>query len=133
MPAKTGGTRYRRGGLYAADMAAYSRLLAEDPDLSNEGEIAGLKEKLAMAIRQELSSKQRLYILLYYAEGLNMAQIGEQMGVDKSTVSRTIRRAEANLRRCLRFGAANLLEQTGFSAPSRTVSQLAKREGYENI
>ena len=48
-------------------------------------------------------------MLLYYGEGLNMNEIGEREGVDKSTVSRTIRRGEERLRRCLRYGAKRLL------------------------
>ena len=47
--------------------------------------------------------------MLYYAEGLNMREIGERLGVDKSTVSRTIKRGERRLRRCLRYGAESLL------------------------
>ena len=42
---------------------------------------------------------------------MNMRQIGERMGVNKSTVSRTIKRGEARLRRCLRYGADRLLEE----------------------
>ena len=38
-----------------------------------------------------------------------MNQIGERMGVDKSTVSRTIKRGELRLRRCLRYGAKRFL------------------------
>ena len=53
---------------------------------------------------------QREYLLLYYAEGLNLRKIGERLGVDPSTVSRTIKRGEARLRRCLRYGAAVLLD-----------------------
>ena len=42
---------------------------------------------------------------MYYAQGMNMREIGEQLGVDKSTVSRTIKRGERRLQRCLRYGA----------------------------
>ena len=38
-----------------------------------------------------------------------MRQIGQELGVDKSTVSRTIKRGEARLRRCLRYGAGAFL------------------------
>ena len=48
-------------------------------------------------------------LALYYAQGLTMPEIGRRLGVNKSTVSRTIRRGEARLRRCLRYGAARLL------------------------
>ena len=83
------GTRYRRGGLYAADMAVYARALSEEN--TNADTMKTLRENVLIAIRQELTGKQREYIQLYYAEGLNMSQIGERVGVDKSTVSRTIK------------------------------------------
>ncbi len=38
-----------------------------------------------------------------------MSQIGARLGVDKSTVSRTIKRGEKRLRRCLRYGARRFL------------------------
>jgi len=124
------GTRYRRGGLYAADMTVYARALSEEN--TNGETLQRLKRNLLIAMRQELSERQREYIQLYYVEGLNMKQIGERTGVDKSTVSRTIRRGEEQLRRCLRFGAANLLDQAGVKTPYHSVRNLAKREGYEN-
>ena len=34
-----------------------------------------------------------------------MREIGQSLGVDKSTVSRTIKRGERRLQRCLRYGA----------------------------
>ena len=51
----------------------------------------------------------REFLLLYYAQGLNMRQIGERLGVDKSTVSRNIKRGERRLQRCLRYGAEAFL------------------------
>ncbi len=124
-------TRYRRGGMYSADMAEYARALSEEN--TNSDTISGLKRRLMIAMRQEITDKQRRYLSLYYGDGLNMREISEMEGVDKSTVSRTIRRGERNLRRCLRFGAANLLDQVGVSPRYRSVRSLAKREGYENI
>ena len=52
---------------------------------------------------------------MYYAQGMNMREIGETMGVDKSTVSRTIKRGERRLRRCLRYGAETYLRGMGES------------------
>ncbi len=94
-------TRYRRGKLYAADMAMYSRQIAAD----NSREISRLKRNLVRCLREDVTSKQRQVLLLYYAEGKNMREIGEALGVDKSTVSRTIKRGERRLQRCLRYGA----------------------------
>ena len=102
-------TRYRRGRAYAADMAVYSRAMAED----NSQQMARLKRNLVRALREDVTARQREFLLLYYGERLNMRQIGERLGVDKSTVSRTIKRGEARLRRCLRYGAKNLLDSGG--------------------
>lgn len=97
-------TRYRRGKLYAADMAVYSRQMSAD----NSREISRLRHNL---MQEDVTEKQRKALLLYYAEGCNMREIGERMGVDKSTVSRTIKRGERRLQRCLRYGAAYLLDE----------------------
>lgn len=98
-------TRYRRGSSYAADMAVYSRAMAAD----NSEQLGRLRRNLLRALREDVTDKQRQVLLLYYAEGLNMRQIGERLGVSKSSVSRTIKRGEARLRRCLRYGADILL------------------------
>ena len=94
-------TRYRKGKLYAADMAMYSRQMAAD----NSREGSRLKRNLIRCLREDVTEKQRQMILMYYAEGKNMREIGEQIGIDKSSVSRTIKRGERRLQRCLRYGA----------------------------
>ncbi len=100
---------YRRGLSYAADMAAYTREMASD----NAQQLDRLRENLAKALRQDVTDRQRQFLLLYYGQGLNMRQIGERVGVNKSTVSRTIKRGEARLRRCLRYSDGRLLEEEG--------------------
>ncbi|MEG2120317.1 MAG: sigma-70 family RNA polymerase sigma factor, partial [Pseudoflavonifractor sp.] len=99
-------TRYRRGSAYAADMATYARDMAED----NTTQHQRLKRNLVRALREDVTERQRQTLLLYYGDGLNMREIGERLGVDKSTVSRTIQRGERRLRRCLRYGAEILLQ-----------------------
>ena len=94
-------TRYRRGTAYAADMAVYAREMSSD----NSAQLSRVKRNLMRALREDVTPRQRQMLLLYYAERLNMREIGERLGVDKSTVSRTIKRGEARLRRCLRYGA----------------------------
>ena len=86
-------------------MAVYARTMAED----NSAQHQQLKRNLARALKEEVTEKQRRCLLMYYGEGLNMREIGERLGVDKSTVSRTIKRGENRLRRCLRYGAEVLL------------------------
>ena len=99
-------TRYRRGKVYAADMAVYTRQMAAD----NSQEVSRLKRNLIRALKEDVTAKQRPVLLLYYAEGLNMREIGEQLGVDNSTMSRTIKRGERRLQRCLRYGAEAYLK-----------------------
>lgn len=99
-------TRYRKGGAYAADMAVYARAMASD----NSAQMSRVKRNLLRALREDVTPRQREMLLLYYGEQLNMRQIGTRLGVDKSTVSRTIKRGERRLQRCLRYGAKGLLE-----------------------
>ena len=94
-------TRYRKGGAYAADMAVYARAMASD----NSAQMSRVKRNLLRALREDVTPRQREMLLLYYGEQLNMRQIGTRLGVDKSTVSRTIKRGERRLQRCLRYGA----------------------------
>lgn len=98
-------TRYRRGKAFAADMAVYTRQMAGD----NSREISRLKRNLIRALQEDVTPRQRQTLMMYYAQGLNMREIGEALGVDKSTVSRTIKRGELRLRRCLRYGAETYL------------------------
>ena len=86
-------------------MAVYSRQMASD----NSREVSRLKRNLIRALREDVTPRQRQTLLLYYAEGLNMREIGERLGVDKSTISRTIKRGERRLQRCLRYGAERYL------------------------
>ena len=106
-------TRYRRGGAYAADMAVYARTMAED----NREQRSRLRRNLIRALQEDVTPHQRQALLLYYAEQLNTRQIGEKLGVDKSTVARTIKRGEARLRRCLRYGAEAFLNAAAEGPP----------------
>lgn len=92
-------------------MAAYARSISSD----NSEQHSRLKQNLLRALREEVTPRQRELLLLYYSQGLNMREIGERLDLDKSSVSRTIKRGEARLRRCLRYGAGNLLEESRHS------------------
>ena len=89
------------------DLAMYSNMMAED----NREQIGRLKRNLTYALRQDITPRQREYMILYYGQGMSMEAIGKQLGVNKSTVCRTLQRGRKRLYRCLRYGAANLLEQ----------------------
>jgi RNA polymerase sigma factor (sigma-70 family) len=53
--------------------------------------------------REELTELQRYTILAYYFENKTLLQIAEERNVNKSTVCRTLQRAEQKLRRFLQY------------------------------
>lgn len=60
-------------------------------------------KRVRRVVEQELTELQRVTLMDYYFGGKNICQIARERGVNKSTVSRTLHRAEARLRRCLRY------------------------------
>lgn len=60
-------------------------------------------ERMQRVIEQELTEKQRAAVLGYYVDKKTMPQLAREFGVNKSTVCRTIQRAERRMRRCLRY------------------------------
>ena len=90
-----------------ADMVIYTQLMAQD----NKDQMNRLKRNLTHALRQDVTKRQREYMMLYYGKCMSMEAIAQHYGVNKSTVSRTLKRGRQRLYRCLRYGAANLLEQ----------------------
>ena len=61
------------------------------------------RKRVMEVIRRELTALQRETLLAYYIEELNIIQIAQRRGVHKSTVSRTLKRAEERLRKYLRY------------------------------
>ena len=60
-------------------------------------------KRMKQVIREELTELQRYTILAYYFENKSVLQIAEERNVNKSTVCRTLRRAENKLRRFLQY------------------------------
>ena len=89
----------------------YRRYLSDLGD-DNTYEYSLLKRRLAKAMVEELTARQRQMTLMYFSEGLSMTEIAAELGVNVSTVSRTLKRARGRLHRCLRFGARELLDTT---------------------
>lgn len=59
--------------------------------------------RLRLVMARELTPRQREMLMRYYWQQQTMAQIARELGVNRSTVSRTIRRGEERLRRCLAY------------------------------
>ena len=60
-------------------------------------------QRVQRVIREELTDLQRQTLLAYYFQEQTIPQIAAERGVNKSTVSRTLRRAEEKLRRYLKY------------------------------
>lgn len=71
----------------------------EGPRLPKEVQL----KRVQRVIREELTENQRQILLAYYIQDQTIPQIAESRGVNKSTVSRTLHRAEEKLRRYLRY------------------------------
>ena len=82
-----------------ASLQAWERENAPD----NAEVLARAKRNLKSALNELLTPKQRMYLSMYYFEGLSMEEIGARVGVNKSTVSRTVSRARARLNRALKY------------------------------
>jgi len=65
--------------------------------------------RLKKALRTELTPCQQAYVERYYLRQMRMQDIAEELGVNISTVSRTLKRARTRLQRCLRYGGGALL------------------------
>ena len=60
-------------------------------------------QRLEAVIREELTPLQADTLTAHYFRQESVTQIAQTRGVNKSTVSRTLRRAEEKLRRYLRY------------------------------
>lgn len=58
-----------------------------------------------LVLREGVTQRQRQILLLYFYERKNMAEIAEILGINKSTVSRTMKRGLRHLRQYLQFYA----------------------------
>jgi len=71
----------------------------EGPRLPREVQL----KRLRRVIEAELTPCQKQTLTAYYFRQLTMDQIAREQGVNKSTICRTLHRAEAKIRRCLRY------------------------------
>lgn len=60
---------------------------------TNRREREGYRRFLYRAIKTQLTHRQTQVMLLYYFEGKNITEIAQELGLNKSTVSRTLRRS----------------------------------------
>lgn len=93
-------TRYdTRASEWLGDLTVWTRQNAGD----NSERLDRLRRSLRQARDQELTPRQRQMLELYFEQGMSMPQIARYLGVQSSTVSRTLRRARDRLYRALRY------------------------------
>lgn len=70
---------------------------------TNKTEIEKMKQMMKKAILNELTSRQRDCLMMYYFENKNIEQIAKALCVCKSTVSRHIKCAEKKLKNIAKY------------------------------
>lgn len=93
------------GAEHAAGRMSSCLAAVNTVDPSDQAELNELKERLSMAIL-DLPEQERRVVVLYYAEGLLLKEIGAVLGVTESRVSQIHSRAIYRLNVALNSGAA---------------------------
>ena len=73
------------------------------PGTSNSRQAKTLYRVLHLVIENDLSGRQREVAQCYYFDHMTLRQIADKLGVDPSTVSRTLASAENNIRNYLKY------------------------------
>ena len=88
-----------RSSEWMGDMTVWLRENSED----NSAQIERLIRNLRLAREQDLTDRQRQMLKLHYDQQMSVTEISRQLGVNPSTVSRTLRRARERLRHALKY------------------------------
>lgn len=70
----------------------------------NKAYLAHLKDLLRRAIEEELTECQRLAVCGFYYDAKSVTQLADELGVNKSTVSRNLKRGKEKLALAMRYG-----------------------------
>ena len=97
--ARFDGPFYTRASEWIGDLTVWTRQNAGD----NSERLERLRRNLRRAREQELTPRQRQMLELYYDQGMSIPRIAGELGLNRSSVSRTLRRARDRLYRCLRY------------------------------
>ena len=88
-----------RSSEWAGDMTVWLRENADD----NQEQLERLLRNLRKARVQELTPRQQQMLSMRFEQNMSGAEIARELGLNRSTVSRTLRRAQKRLRRCLQY------------------------------
>ena len=88
-----------RSSEWSGDMAVWLRENADD----NQEQIDRLLRNLRKARVQELTPRQQQMLSLRVEQNMSVTETAQELGLNRATVSRTLRRAQERLRRCLQY------------------------------
>ena len=88
-----------RSSEWAGDMTVWLRENADD----NQEQMERLLRNLRKARVQELTPRQQQMLSMRFEQNMSVTEIARELGLNRSTVSRTLRRAQERLRRCLQY------------------------------
>ena len=88
-----------RSSEWAGDMTVWLRENADD----NQEQMERLLRNLRKARVQELTPRQQQMLSMRFEQNMSGAEIARELGLNRSPVSRTLRRAQERLRRCLQY------------------------------
>ena len=83
------------------DMASLQLWARENRD-DNRLQIERLRN-LPMAVEQDLTDRQRQILRMRYSQSMTVSSIARELGINKSTVSRTLSNSTMKLYRSLRY------------------------------
>ena len=86
---KAGAVPGKRNSAFLQDLMAWNRAMGED----NDEQLERLRRNLRRAMEMELTPRQREIVQLHFDCGLSVSEIARREGVQKSSVSRTLKRA----------------------------------------
>ena len=88
-----------RSSEWPGDMTVWLQENADD----NQEQLERLLRNLRKARVQELTPRQQQMLSMRFEQNMSVTEIAQELGLNRSTVSRTLRRAQERLRRCLQY------------------------------
>ncbi|MBQ0037509.1 MAG: sigma-70 family RNA polymerase sigma factor [Clostridiales bacterium] len=79
------------------------RLWRQDAAGGNSEQVRRLLTNLPVAVEQELTRRERQILRMHFTRNMRVTDIARELGIQKSTVSRSLSRAMEKLYRALRY------------------------------